>query len=81
MQRFYFFVQEGDTQAEGDAVDLENLEAARKESVQFAADMLAEIDGEVFNKDWRVRVTDDTGLNLYEIMVVATIAPAAMKAR
>jgi len=81
MPRYYFYVEEGGAPGKGDSADLANLDAARKESVQFASDMLAEIDGEVFNKDWGVRVTNGDGLTLYEITVVATVAPAAMATR
>ncbi|AQR73508.1 DUF6894 family protein [Sphingomonas sp. LM7] len=78
MTRFYFYVQEDGAQGQGESLDLENLHAARKESVKFASEMLAKIDGEVYDKDWRVQVTDDNGLHLYEIIVVATVAAAAM---
>ena len=47
--------------------------------VSYAGELLKESDGKIYERDLEVRVTDEHGLALYSITVIATEAPIARR--
>ena len=64
------------------AVERDDLTALRTEVARFVGDLLKEHAQEIWaDRDWRVDVTDDTGLILYVLHVLATDSAATMTVR
>ena len=67
-----------------DTVDIErdDVSALRLEMAVFVGDLLKEHAGQIWqDKDWRVDVTDETGMILYVMHISATNAPATTTLR
>jgi hypothetical protein len=62
MPRYFFHVRDGVVMPDEDGTELPNAEAARKQAVRFAGEVLQECDESFWTEaDWRVWVTDETG--------------------
>jgi hypothetical protein len=63
-------------------VEREDLTALRIELARFVGDLLKEHAGVIWqDQDWRVDVTDDTGLILFVMEIHATDTAATMNSR
>ena len=63
-------------------VERDDLEGLRVEVAQFVGELLREHATKIWaDKDWRVDVTDDTGLILYALSIFATDSAATMHSR
>jgi hypothetical protein len=60
-------------------VDRPDADGLRIEMAKFVGDLLREHAGQIWaDQDWRVDVTDDRGLILYVMQIVATDSAATM---
>ena len=80
MPRYFFHVHDGADYPDLQGTTLEGLTEARREAVRFAAALLGE-QPEIFwaSGEWRMRVSDEGDLTLFELRVLATDAPAIGK--
>jgi len=79
MPRFYFNVYDGKSSLDVQGFELPNWEAARIEAIRLAGEILRdEADYIARHEDWRIEVTDSTGLILFW-MAFAMLTPAAMR--
>jgi hypothetical protein len=81
MPRFHFNVRDGSDLPDTDGTELPDLRTARHEAVKLAGRLLLD-EPETFwgGADWRVEVTDATGLILFGLDFTATDAPVATPA-
>lgn len=75
MPSFYFATVDQGTACDGIAIELPDIDAARAMAVAFASDLLREIGLNVFSTELEVRVTDEDGLILFTLALMATEAP------
>ena len=77
MPRFHFNVRDGVSIDDLVGTDLADIYAARLEAVRFSGEVLKD-NADTFwvRHEWRVEVTDDTGLILFAIHISAVDAPA-----
>lgn len=60
-------------------VEREDLTALRIEMAQFVGELLEDHASQIWvDEDWRVDVTDESGLILYVMQITATETPATM---
>jgi len=77
MDRFYFHVEDDDRVIDDEGVELADIEAARREAITAAADMLRDGSGKVIwgGKPWRMWVTQEpngTGKPLFTLRFSAS---------
>jgi hypothetical protein len=78
MPRFHFNVHDGVSPPDTDGAEFATLEAACNEAVCFAGDALRERPQALWlEREWRLEVTDERGLVLLSVLVVASLSPAA----
>lgn len=53
-----------------------DISVARSNAVKYASELMADAGTELFDDDLRVNVSDEKGLLLFSIVVLATEAPA-----
>ncbi len=76
MPRFHFHTYDQNEVLDEDGFELVDIEAARKAAMIYASEVLKELAEEIYTTDLRVTVTNEAGLMLWDILVVATEAPA-----
>ncbi|MHB2209740.1 DUF6894 family protein [Methylobacterium sp. CM6257] len=77
MPRFYFNVHDGKSQFDEQGTELPDWQAARIEAVRLAGYILQdEAKCITPGEDWRIEVTDHTGLILFQIMLQVVMSPA-----
>lgn len=77
MARFYFNVRDGQANPDQTGTDLPSLVAARAYAIQVVCESLQGDSTTVWQAPtWHVEVTDDRGLVLFDIHVIATVSPA-----
>lgn len=76
MPLYCYTTTEHDVVRDGTSVLLADLAAARKMATDFTGELLKELDGALFQHALELRVTDDSGLMLFLVTVIATEAPA-----
>ena len=82
MQRFFFHVHDGEYIHDGSGTALPDLDAARRHALIFASDLLkGQPDRFWQGEEWRMEVTDEWGLSLFELKFMATESPAVTRAR
>ena len=75
MPRFYFNVYDGKSSLDEQGTELLNCEAARIQAIRLTGEILRdEADYIAQHEDWRIEVTDTTGLVLFW-MAFTMIAP------
>ncbi len=76
MSRFHLNVLDGVSAIDEEGTELANIDAAWREARHLASDILKE-DGEWerLGNDWRIEVTDHTGIILFRIDVSAMRSP------
>jgi hypothetical protein len=63
-------------------VERSDLDGLRLEMARFVGELLKDHAGKIWaDRDWRVDVTDDSGLILYVMHISATNAPATLPLR
>ena len=77
MPLFHFQVRTESHVLLTEAIDLADSDQARVEAARRVGDLLKEHAGRLWqDEDWRMDVTDDTGLILFVLQVSAMKAPA-----
>ena len=75
----YMTLSDGETR-DGEVVDLPDVATARRMATDYASELLRDVDGAVFDHPLEIRVTNQAGLLMWVIDIVATEAPAAKRA-
>jgi hypothetical protein len=76
MPHYHFNVHDGVSMPDLEGLDFTDLAAAKREAVTLAGDLNPK---SLEDHDWRIDVTDGTGLILYSLTVVATSSPATYR--
>ena len=77
MSRYSFHRTDGGFDPDTEGTELPNLDAARIEALQFSAGTVKDHPDYVWDgKDFRIEMTDETGLLLCTIVVLGIDAPA-----
>ena len=80
MTRYFFHRTDGGFDPDTDGTELGDLDAARVEAVRFAAATVKDRPDFVWDgKDFRIEVTDETGLLLCTVVVLGIDAPAVRR--
>ena len=76
MPRYFFNMLAGEATSDDEGAELADIEAARIEAMCFTGQMLRD-DPRSFwqHPEWQLTVTDETGLSLFSIHVLAVDAP------
>ena len=79
MARYHFTLSDSTISLDPEGTELESLATAQNEAIIYAAESLKERSSSVLaDGSLEVRVTDDDGLNLFQVKVIVTnAAPAA----
>ena len=81
MPRYHFNVYDGVSLPDDDGTELADIQAARQEAIRFAGRIIAdEAHTLALSEDWRMEVTDNSGILLFRLDVVVTASEAAMDA-
>lgn len=76
MPRFHFNICDGICTLDSEGTELPDWQAARLEAIRRAADVLSrEADRIALGEDWRIEVTDHTGLVLFQMSFLMIEAP------
>jgi len=77
MARYFFTLNDG-LPPDDEGIELADIASAEREAVGMAADLLKDRPETLAQRsDWTISVTDQSGLLLFQIIIVATEAPAA----
>lgn len=77
MPRFYFDVYDGIAIPDSTGIELVDVCAAQKEAAKRAAILLGDAPDRLWRDgDWTVWVRDDTGMQLFSVVVLGMLAPA-----
>lgn len=80
MPRFYFNVHDGVNKLDKKGTVLPDRQAARIEAVRLAGDILKHEAHRVgLYEDWRIEVTDQTGVILFQMTFQAVEAPVLLE--
>ena len=78
MPRYHFSVYDGVDIQDREGTDLPNLQSARQEAIRFAGEIIADEGRSLsFGEDWRMEVTDTSGLLLFRLDFMITSSAAA----
>ena len=81
MTLFYFQLEDSVSSRERDAWDLQDIAAAKCAAVRYAGEILCDSSGTFWNAaEWKLTVTDETGLALFTLELIGTDAPALSRA-
>jgi hypothetical protein len=81
MPHFHFHQQDGKQHPDEDGVDLPDMDAARTTALRALTEMVRNHEREFWaTGQWRMTVTDETGLALFCLDLSTTEAPAAQGA-
>ena len=82
MPRYHFHLQDGAIHLDETGMELEDVAAAKCQAVDLAGKMLCDSSGSFWDADqWRMTVSDDTGLTLFTLAMLGTDAPALVGRR
>lgn len=81
MPRYHFTTTQSGKGRDGITVELPDLATAKQTATDFAAEVLREADGAIFEDDLSVEVTNESGLVLWLIIVTGIASAAAPPAR
>ncbi len=77
MPRYFFNVHDGMDVEDEEGMELPDFRAARVEAVRLAGRIIDhEADHVASVEDWRLEVTDQSGLILFQILFLMTTTPA-----
>jgi hypothetical protein len=74
---YFFNVDDGDSDLDSEGTELKNLAVAKCEAVKLAGRIICDA-GDTFwdRAEWRLTVTDEKGLSLFELYILGTESPA-----
>jgi hypothetical protein len=74
--RFHFNVYDGVSTPDLDGTELPDWETARLEAVRLSGEILKDNAKQIaLGEDWRIEVTDDTGLILFQMTFLVVSSP------
>ncbi len=77
MPRFHFNVHDGSEHPDVEGAELDDVPAARKYALRYFGELLHGDPCTVWSgEEWKMDVTDDTGLTLFSLHFIAIDAPA-----
>ncbi|GJE30507.1 DUF6894 family protein [Methylobacterium oxalidis] len=80
MPRYHLNVYDGVSRPDAEGVDLPDWQAARVEAIRRAGEFLKEDAQRVaLGEDWRIEVTDHTGLILFQMTFLVVEAPVMLR--
>jgi hypothetical protein len=75
--RYFFHVADGEDYPDLQGTVLQDDAAARTEAVRFSGQLLSATPEKFWRgEEWKMRVTDDTDLTLFELMFTASCSAA-----
>lgn len=83
MPRFHFNVYDGIDEPDREGTDFRDWDAAREEAIRLAGELLRDSAKQMaLGEDWRMEITDETGLILFrlEFTLMASAAVSGAKA-
>ena len=81
MPRFHFHVHDGCSVMDTEGTELPDPQAARLEAMRIAGDILKHDAHRVaLGEDWRIEVTDATGLILFQMTFLVVESPVMRRA-
>jgi hypothetical protein len=81
MPRFHFHVHDGCSALDTEGTELPDPQAARLEAIRIAGDILKHDAHRIaLGEDWRIEVTDDTGLILFQMTFLVVESPVMRRA-
>ena len=82
MPRYFFHVHDGVSFPDDEGTELRDLHAARAAAVTMSGEMLKANTHDFWQGDeWKMDVTDETGMILFTLMFMAISAPDTERAR
>ncbi|MGH1572914.1 DUF6894 family protein [Methylobacterium sp. P31] len=76
MPRFHFHVHDGYSELDTEGTELSDWQAARLEAIRLAGDILKHDAHRIaLGEDWRIEVTDHTGLVLFQMTFLVVESP------
>ena len=80
MPRYFFDVHDGYSSTDTDGTELPDWQTARREAVRLAGQILTdEADKLLLGEEWRMEVTDATGLTMFKLDICFTEASVAQE--
>jgi hypothetical protein len=77
MPRYFFHVHDGCSLLDTEGTELPDWQAARLEAISLAGDILKQDAQRIaLGEDWRIEVTDHTGLVLFQMTFLVVESPA-----
>lgn len=76
MPRYHFNTSDGQVVRDPQGFECVDLAEAKQRAVRIAGETLTTLADDLFQTDFHLEVTNDAGLTLFSILVVATEAPA-----
>jgi hypothetical protein len=77
MPRYFFHTADGSRDRDLVGTELNNYREARAAAIQYAGDVLSHEPEQLWDDaDFRIEVTDETGLMLFTVIMLAIDAPA-----
>ena len=81
MPRFHFHVHDGYSELDTEGTELPDAQAARLEAIRIAGDILKHDAHRIaLGEDWRIEVTDATGLILFQMTFLVVESPVMRRA-
>jgi hypothetical protein len=78
--RYHFNILDGVQLRDADGTELPNWQAARLEAIRRAGEILRnDAQSVALGEDWRIEVTDSTGLILFQMTFLVVEAPAMLR--
>lgn len=77
--RYFFNVSDGEVRSFPQCIDLSSVQDARREATKMACAAISE-NSDTFwrTREWQLTVTDERGLNLFSLLILAADAPAGI---
>ena len=78
LARYFFNVSDGETRSFPQCIDLASAQDARREASKMACAALCENSDLIWRtREWQLTVTDERGLNLFSLLILAADEPSA----
>ena len=78
VRRYFFNISDGDSRSFPQCVDLSSIQDARREAEKMACAAICESSDRFWHtREWQLTVTDEGGLSLFSLLILAADAPAA----
>lgn len=78
VKRYFFNVRNGGISPFPQCIDLSSIQEVRQEAVNLACLALGDNPEEFWRAgEWQLTVTNESGLNLFSLLILATDAPVA----